>query len=595
MKTQQLPCRSATLLILVALLLSSSLFLSVLPAAAQEGDGWPRAVIDAAGNTVTLDAPPQRIASITIASDEILLSLIAPERLIGVTSMATDPGISNVAAGAASVPHRVTADPELLISLEPDLVIVATWTDGAVVDQLRDAGLTVFLMPSPVGFTPIQEAVALLGELVGADDEAAALITAMDAELNAIAAATQGADPARVLYLTPGNYTSGQPSTIAEIIAAAGGIDLAAAAGVSQFEPLSDEFILEQDPDVILLSGWTPWDPGFVEGFSTNPLYTGLSAVQNGRVYLANDAHLTTTSHYITEGAADIAAILYPDRYPAYPMTFTDALGREVTLEREPQTIASLTLGTDEILASLLPDPTDRIVGMTYLVDTEGVSNLAGTELLAALTSTRVEADPEQLIALAPDVVLAATFTDGAVLQQLEDAGITVITVGNFTTVAAMLDNLAWLGDLLGARVEALALVSSLTDRLEAVSARAATVTDPASMIYLSTDNWIAGCATTLDDMIRLAGGINAACSAGLMDWKQIDTETLLTLDPDVIVFSVWVDIETWLADTAVQGLSAVQNERLVAGNDAHLSAVSQYIVDGVEDLQAILYPNLAN
>ncbi|MBN2469371.1 MAG: ABC transporter substrate-binding protein [Anaerolineae bacterium] len=580
---------------LASLFIAIMLLISALPAAAQEGEGWPRTVTDAGGNPVTLDAPPQRIASVTIASDEILLSLITPERLIGVTSMATDPGISNVAAAAAAVPHRVTANPELLISLEPDLVIVATWTDSAVIDQLRDAGLTVFLMPSPVGIAPIQEAIALLGELVGAEESAAALVSAMDAELSAIAAATADTDPTRVLYLTPGNYTSGQPSTIAEAITAAGGTDVAAAAGVSQFEPLSDEFLLEEDPDVILLSGWTPWDPDFVENFRNNPLYTGLSAVQNGRVYLANDAHLSATSHFIVEGVADIAAILYPDQYPAFPLTVTDALGREVTLDSKPQTVASLTLGTDEILASLLPDAADRIVGLTYLVDTAGVSNLAETDLLASLTSTRVEADPEQLIALAPDLVLAATFTDGAVLQQLEDAGIAVVTVGNFTTVAAMLDNLGWLGDLLGARAEAQAMISDLTDRLEAVAARTAMVEQPASIIYLSTDNWVAGCATTLDDMITLAGGINAACAAGLMDWKQIDSETLLTLDPNVIVFSAWVDVESWLADAAVQGLSAVQQEWLVAGDDAHLSAVSQYIIDGVEDLQVILYPDLAN
>ncbi len=577
---------------LTAALVILSVVLGPLPALAQDGE-WPRAVIDAGGNTITLPAPPARIASVTIASDEILLSLIAPERLIGVTSLATDPGISNVAARAAAIEHHVIADPELLISLAPDLVIVATWTDPAVIDQLRDAGLNVFLMPMPVGLEPIKEAARLLGSVVGAETAAEAMVARMDDQIAAVSAAVNGETPVRVLYLTPGNYTSGTPSTIAEVIAAAGGIDIAAEAGVSQFEPLGDEFLLEQDPDVILFSGWTPWDPAYVEAFLNNPVYAGLSAVQSGRVYLVNDAHLTTTSPYIAEGVADVAALLYPDRYPAYPMTVEDALGRTVTLESRPQTIVSLTLGTDEILAGLLAAEPERIAGLTYLVDTQGISNLAGTDTLAGLTPVRVEADPEQLIALDPDLVLAASFTDAAVVQQLEDAGITVITVGNFATVAAMLDNLNWLGNLLGVRVEAGAMVGQLTDRLEAVSSRNALIEQPRSAIYLSSDNWVAGCQTTLDDIIRLAGGLNAACEAGLQDWSQIDTETLLTLDPDTIVFSAWVDGDTWLADPAVQGLKAVQTGALVAGNDAHLSAVSQYIIDGVEEMQAILYPDL--
>lgn len=575
-------------------LLAAMLLIVAIPATAQSGE-WPRTVVDAAGTEVTLTAPPTRIASVTIASDEILLSLVDPERIIGVTTLALDPGISNVAAQAAAIPNLVTSDPELLISMEPDLVIVATWTDGAIVDQLREAGLTVFLMPAPVGLTSIEETVTLVGSLVGEEEKAAELVAGMTSELETVQAAVADVEPVRTLYLTPGNYTSGMPSTIAEVIATAGGIDIAAEAGVSQFEPLSDEFIIEQDPDVVVLSGWTPWDPTFVETFMANELFTNLSAVQNNRVYLANDAHLTATSHFIAEGVADIAAFLYPTRYPAYPMTITDALGREITLENRPETIASLTLGTDEMLASLLSETPEQVVGLTYLVDTAGVSNLAGTEQLASLTEVRVDADPEQLIALDPDLILAATFTDSAVMQQLEEAGISVVTVGNFTTVAAMLDNITWLGDLLGVRAEAQALVGQLTDRLEAVAGRAMMVEAPVSALYLSTDNWIAGCSTTLDNMIMLAGGINAACEAGLVDWNQVDNETLLALDPDVIVFSVWVDVETWLADEAVQGLSAVQNEALVIGNDAHLSAVSQYIVDGVEDMQAILYPDLAN
>ncbi len=589
MNTRQCP---RLLIAVVLLALLAGLIGTQAPAAAQGGE-WPRTVVDAAGNEITLQAPPERIASVTLASDEILLSLVDPSRLIGVTNLAGDPGISNVAALVGHIPNVLTADPELLISLEPDLVIIATWTDAAVVEQLREAGLTVFMMPSPVGLDAIREAVLLIGNVVGEETAAAALIEEMDARIAAVSDAVEGVDPLRVLYLTPGGYTSGSPSTITEVIAAAGGIDVAAEAGISQFEPISDEFILEQDPDVILLSGWTPWDPTFVDDFESNPVYSGMSAVQNGRVYVVSDAHMTTTSHYIAEGVADTAALLYPDRYPAYPMTVTDAIGNTVTIAERPEAIASLTLSTDEILTGLLADEPERLAGMTYVIDDPSNSNLAGTDALAAFTETRVEADPEQLIALDPDLVFAATFTDEAVLTQLTEAGITVVTIGGFNNVASILDNIAFVGDVIGTRTAAQTLIGSLTDRLEAVAGVVSAVESPTSAIYLSTDNWIAGCQTTLDDVITRAGGINAACAAGIVDWNQVDTETLLTLNPDVIVFSSWVDVDAWLADEAVQGLAAVQNERLVVGNDAHLGAVSQYIVDGVEDMAAILYPDL--
>ena len=145
--------------------------------------------------------------------------------------------------------------------------------------------------------------------------------------------------PVRALYLTPGNYTSGANSTISEVIAAAGGVDVAAEAAVDQFAPVTDEFIIEQNPDVILLSGWTPWDATFVDTFKNNPAFADLSAVQNDRVYVANDAHLTTVSQFIAEGVEDAAAYLYPELYPAFPLTLTDAAGNEITVNERPDTV----------------------------------------------------------------------------------------------------------------------------------------------------------------------------------------------------------------------------------------------------------------
>src|SRR5688572_4758886 len=60
-------------------------------------EGFPVTVVDGLGNEVTVDAPPQRIASVTLGTDEILLDLVGPERLVGITYLASDETTSNIA------------------------------------------------------------------------------------------------------------------------------------------------------------------------------------------------------------------------------------------------------------------------------------------------------------------------------------------------------------------------------------------------------------------------------------------------------------------------------------------------------------------
>src|SRR5688572_22379603 len=63
-----------------------------------EGDQFPKTLVDSYGQRIVLQQPPQRIVSAMLASDEILLDLIPPERLAAVTRLAVMPDQSNCAA-----------------------------------------------------------------------------------------------------------------------------------------------------------------------------------------------------------------------------------------------------------------------------------------------------------------------------------------------------------------------------------------------------------------------------------------------------------------------------------------------------------------
>lgn len=429
-------------ILLMSLLL---LFAFTLPALAQDSD-FPRTLTDALGTEVTLDAPPQRIVSLSLGADEVLLPLVTPERFVAVTALSQDPGISNVAVLANQVPNAIASsqDTEQIISLEPDLVIAASFTAPEVVQQLRDAGLTVFMTDYAVGFEAIRRNILLLGELVGEDDAAEAMVEQMDAEIAAIGDLVGGSEiPPRVLYLTPGNYTSGAESTIAEIIEAAGGIDVSADAGLGQFAAVSDEFIIEANPDVILLTGWTPYDPTFVDQFFDNPAFADLDAIQNNRVYVVHDAHLTAVSQYVVDGVKDVAAYLWPQNYPDLPATLTDASGDSVTVEAFPNSVVVLDGASADALELVVSQYNEPQFDILHIDLEDANIGLNGDVVVFTTVPT--------------DQLPPMSGADSYAYVQLYDGG----------TPAEMVENLEIIGNALANRIAAQNAIATYTDAYE--------------------------------------------------------------------------------------------------------------------------------
>ncbi len=278
---------------------------------------FPRTVTDGAGRTITLDAPPEQIASVSLGADEILLPLVGPERLAGVSYMAANPTISNVAGALDGVARAdLIGDPELLISLDADLVILTAYNNPAALDQLLDADVPLFLLDDFNTLDDIRANIRLLGEVTRTEIRAEALIAQMDARLEAVAQAVAGQAPVRALYYEPGGITYGAGSTVDQIITLAGGVNVVAEADLGPYPLIDAEFVIAADPDVILLGGWYAEQGDPLATLLADPAFAGLRAVREGRVVPIVDAHMTNVSHHIAAGVEDVARALYPDAFP---------------------------------------------------------------------------------------------------------------------------------------------------------------------------------------------------------------------------------------------------------------------------------------
>ena len=195
---------------------------------------------------------PQRIVSLATGVGETLVALGVGDRVVGRDETSEVPTQAEVVTEA----HNVSA--ERVIALDPDLVIVdARTTPPEALEQIEAAGARVVEVPEAWTLADMGPRTEAIADAIGVD--AAGLLATLPAGATPGAASTSpAADAPRVAFLylrgTSAIYLlGGQGSGADALIAAAGGVDAGAEAGLEAFTPLTAEALVALDPDVLLV------------------------------------------------------------------------------------------------------------------------------------------------------------------------------------------------------------------------------------------------------------------------------------------------------------------------------------------------------
>lgn len=259
-------------------------------------------------------AVPQRIASLTLATDEMLAELVPPERVVSVTYLADDPGISNVAGGyAGHVPRLRDTDVERILALAPDLICVAPYNTADALKLLERSGLAVYRNEALNSLDEIEVGVQQLGEQVGEPERARALVERLRARRQTLAQRLRDLPHRqRVLFWSAG-FTAGRGTTLDDIIREAGGVNVAAELGLQGSAEIAPERVVAADPDIILLARWSAGERQ--AGVEQHPILCHLRAVRDNRVIAIEGRYLTCVSQFVIEGAERLARRLHPERF----------------------------------------------------------------------------------------------------------------------------------------------------------------------------------------------------------------------------------------------------------------------------------------
>ena len=257
-----------------------------------------------------------------------------------------------------------------------------------------------------------------------------------------------------------------------------------------------------------------------------------------------------------------------------------------------PVRVCSVSLAGDELLALLLP--VDRIACVSPWADDEATSNVRGHYPPGVL---RVAAHVEPVLGRRPDLVIAAPWNNGEFLEQIRRIGVPVHVIRSIASIDEMRAELRDLGRLLGTEARARDVIARLDARVAALRAAVAPVKATAPRVLSFSHLVVAGEDTSVDTLIELAGGINAARELGISGHRKASLEALVALDPDVLLlgFEPGVSAEQVLAAYPPLAMTRAAREgRVVLMPPRLLTTVTPYLLEGARRLAEALHPEIA-
>lgn len=227
---------------------------------------WPRAWLVAlalaAGASPLAAAetetePPARVVSMNLCTDQLAMLLAAPGQLVSVSHIARDPLSSAMATEAEGWPVNHGQAEEIFL-LRPDLVLAGTYTTRATVELLRRLGIDVVEFAPDSSLQDVRAAMLRMGEVLGRQEEAAAMLAGFDADISALAGSPAPDAPHAALYYANG-YTSGEHSLAGEVMTLAGFRNIAAEGPLAGRWVIALEELILARPDLVITG--TPY-PG---------------------------------------------------------------------------------------------------------------------------------------------------------------------------------------------------------------------------------------------------------------------------------------------------------------------------------------------
>ena len=200
---------------------------------------------------IAAKAGPARVVSLNLCTDQLALALLPRERIMALSFLAADPGLSALSDQVGDIP-LVQGMAEEVLPLSPDLVLAGTFTTRPTIALLRARGVPVLEVGLVHDFDGIRAQIRQVAAALEVTERGEETIARMDATLAAAKAPAGMEGRARILSLAPGAFTAGSGTLSDAVMRAAGMVNYAADKGLVGYGYLPVEMVAADPPDLLI-------------------------------------------------------------------------------------------------------------------------------------------------------------------------------------------------------------------------------------------------------------------------------------------------------------------------------------------------------
>lgn len=275
----------------------------------------------------------------------------------------------------------------------------------------------------------------------------------------------------------------------------------------------------------------------------------------------------------------------------AYPINITDNFGYDVTIEKAPERIISLSPCNTEILFAV--GAGNRVVGgTTYDQYPQEAVNLPK---IGGFSTINIEA----VVNLTSDLILAEHGNGEDTINALKNLDHTVVSL-NPKTMNDILDNIRLVGRITGNTDTATLITRDMTQQIKDMTSLTENLTldQRPRVLYLIWHDPIraAGSCSYPSDLIWIAGGNNIIEAEG---WPIISLEQVVNKNPQIIICSGMGEgsctiMEAITSNPILAQTDAVQNQKVYAIEDPNIiERAGPRITQGLEELHSHIAPEI--
>ena len=197
----------------------------------------------------------------------------------------------------------------------------------------------------------------------------------------------------------------------------------------------------------------------------------------------------------------------------------------------------------------------------------------------------------ELVIGFQPDLVFTVFYSGAEFKEKLRQAKIPCFDLGYFGSIESIKEQILLIGKIVGEEANAQALVNLIDAKIAALKSAIPGGNKPVRVLYYDEGGYIPGRSSNFNSICSIIGAVNVGAEQGIKSWSQIDNETLLKWNPDVIIVPRGSRLRELLLSSKVLSFAqAIQQGKVYEVPGVYLRVDSQFMLLSADLLAGVLY-----